>query len=97
MEELRVSWLIDVEVFDRVQFREYQQSLNELVKEFLGEFVNEFSLPEIVEGDWRPRTLLLIYEFRDKASFNRFKNSSQLRDLRYQFNDVANFKSVIMR
>ncbi|MGI6321410.1 MAG: DUF1330 domain-containing protein [Bacteroidales bacterium] len=97
MEELKISWLVDVEVFDRLQFKDYLHGLNELVKEFSGEFVKEFSLPEIVEGDWRPRTLLLIFEFEDKAYFNRFKNSSQLRNLRYQFNDVASFKSVIMR
>jgi uncharacterized protein (DUF1330 family) len=70
--------IADLEVTDPVRYAEYRQQVPATVAAYGGRFLVRGGEHEVVEGDWRPRRLVVV-EFPSLAQARRWYESEEYR------------------
>ncbi len=84
--------LIDAEVYERANFKNYFIKCNEQISNIGGEFIFEGMAPKIIEGDWKPRNTFFIMKWESEEQFNKWWISAEHRALRYEHKDAFDLK-----
>jgi uncharacterized protein (DUF1330 family) len=75
-------YIFDVqEIRDAEKIEEYRQGVSHTVEEYGGRYIVLGGEMQVVEGDWRPRFLVLI-EFPSMAQARLWYDSPEYRDLK---------------
>jgi uncharacterized protein (DUF1330 family) len=72
--------IADVEVHDQNVYAEYRRQVLPLIQKHGGRFIVRGGAFEILEGDWRPRRLVII-EFPDMAALKLWYRSPEYAKL----------------
>lgn len=70
--------IVDLEVTDPARYAEYRQQVPATVAAFGGRFLVRGGEHEVVEGNWRPRRLVVL-EFPSLAQARRWYDSDEYR------------------
>lgn len=70
--------VVDLEITDATGFEEYRRVVPPVIAKYGGRFVVRGRVPEVIEGQWKPKRLTLI-EFPDAARAKEFYNSQEYR------------------
>lgn len=68
--------IVNVDIKDRVAFEDYVRSVPPIVRKFGGEYLAVSDTPEVIEGDWQPRRLVLV-RFPDMKTARSFLNAAE--------------------
>jgi uncharacterized protein (DUF1330 family) len=69
------------EVTDMDKMEEYRRGVSQTVEEYGGRYIVLGGDPQVIEGDWEPRFLVLI-EFPSVAQARLWYDSPEYRDLK---------------
>ncbi len=72
--------IVDIEVIDPEAFKEYQQRVTATFARFGGRFVVRGGAITVLEGDWRPRRLVVV-EFPSLEQANSWYTSREYREI----------------
>jgi uncharacterized protein (DUF1330 family) len=72
--------IADVEVYDQNVYAEYRRQVLPLIQKHGGRFIVRGGAHEVLEGDWRPRRLVII-EFPDMATLKSWYQSPEYAKL----------------
>ena len=70
----------NLEIIDAVKMDEYRALIGPQLRQFGGAY-RAVGQPEVVEGEWQPRSLVLI-EFEDMAALRRWYDSAEYAPLK---------------
>jgi len=65
----------EVEVLDEDSFEQYRSRAQESIEQHGGRYLVRASLPEAAEGNWSPQRRLVIDEFPDMQTLQRWYSS----------------------
>ncbi|HKH52650.1 MAG TPA: DUF1330 domain-containing protein [Mycobacterium sp.] len=65
----------EVEVLDEDSFEQYRRRAQESIEQHGGRYLVRASLPEAAEGNWSPQRRLVIDEFPDMQTLQRWYSS----------------------
>ena len=65
----------EVEVLDEDSFEQYRRRAQESIEQHGGRYLVRASLPEAAEGNWSPQRRLVIDEFPDMQTLQRWFSS----------------------
>ena len=71
--------IVDLEVTDPGRFNEYRQRVPATLAAYGGRFLVRGGAHEVVEGNWRPRRLVVL-EFPSLAQARRWYDSEEYRE-----------------
>ncbi len=72
--------IADVEVYDQNVYAEYRRQVLPLIQQHGGRFIVRGGAHELLEGDWRPRRVVII-EFPDMAALKAWYRSPEYAKL----------------
>ena len=73
--------IYDVDVHDTDTYAEFMKQVKQLVESFGGAYLVRGGVHEVLEGDWRPRRLVL-FEFPDMDAARRLFTSDEYAPLK---------------
>ena len=69
--------LSEVEVLDEDSFEQYRSRAQSSIEQHGGRYLVRASLPEAAEGNWSPQRRLVIVEFPDMDTLQRWYSSEE--------------------
>jgi uncharacterized protein (DUF1330 family) len=85
----------DVEWHDAEQLEKYGQGHSELLAKYGGRILIGSTDVEVVEGDWKPR-IVVIFEFPDRKAFRAWYESSEYAPQLARRRKYADSKVVVV-
>jgi uncharacterized protein (DUF1330 family) len=73
--------IADIEVTDPAGYETYRQGVPATIQRYGGRYLARGGTVEVVEGDWRPRRLVIL-EFPSLAEARRWYGSDEYRELK---------------
>ena len=73
--------IAEVEVKDPETYEEYRRQVASTIEKFDGRFIIRGGATEILEGQWKPRRLVVL-EFPDMDTLKRWYNSDDYQGLK---------------
>lgn len=83
------------EVTDTDKLEEYRRGVSQTVEEYGGRYIVLGGDPQVMEGDWQPRFLVLI-EFPSVAQARLWYDSPEYRDLKALRHAAAKGDAVLV-
>ncbi|PHR30043.1 MAG: D-fructose-6-phosphate amidotransferase [Fluviicola sp.] len=87
--------ILDLEIFDVEKLQEYKNIAPEIIKKFGGKIIVRGGEPNIVEGNWNPKRVVII-EFPSYEIANDWWNSEDYRKATELRNKGANTNAIII-
>ena len=92
---MAVYMIVDIDVKDPSAFERYRAEVPALIRKHGGEYLVRCGDFEVLEGDWRPRRLVL-FRFPDTQSVKAFVNDPEYQPLKALRHRVANTNMVVV-
>jgi uncharacterized protein (DUF1330 family) len=73
--------IVDVNVSDRIKFKQYAYAVQSTVKNFGGRYLCKWGAPETLEGDWGASRIVLV-EFKTAERAKAWYASEEYRPLK---------------
>jgi uncharacterized protein (DUF1330 family) len=87
--------IVNVEVKDRAAYGPYLAAVPALIAKHGGEYLVRGEKPEVLEGTWNPRRVVLL-RFPDQASAMAFMDDPEYRPLKELRHRVASTDMVLV-
>ncbi|MCJ8290552.1 MAG: DUF1330 domain-containing protein [Crocinitomicaceae bacterium] len=87
--------ILDLEIFDEEKLQEYKNIAPEIIKKFGGKIIVRGGEPNIVEGNWKPKRVVII-EFPSYEIANDWWNSDDYRKATELRKKGANTNAIII-
>jgi uncharacterized protein (DUF1330 family) len=83
---MKAYLVLDLEIHDMKGFSQYFEKIPAVIEKHAGEYVAKGEVPVVIEGDWKPETLVVIeFPSRNHAeSFVRDPEAQALFPLRHK-------------
>jgi uncharacterized protein (DUF1330 family) len=88
-------FVIDLDIHDPGGFREYRRRVDALIEKHGGRYLVAAAVPEVLEGQWRPKRLTVI-EFPSNARAKAFYESAEFRSIVHLRLDSARTNLVLV-
>src|SRR5919197_2513693 len=87
--------VLDYTITEREQFRRYAAEALPLIHAYGGRHVLRGLHTEVLEGDWQPQVLIIV-EFADRETAQRFWHSPEFERVRRLRDHAAETRAVLM-
>ncbi len=87
--------IVETDIHDQEQYARYQQATPAAVKANSGRFIARGGEPAVLEGDWRPKRLVIL-EFEDLDAAKRFYASESYQDAKRLRDGAATLRMVAL-
>jgi len=77
---LKTYLILDFTIIDLPAFMEYVEKIPTYLKKHRGKYLVEGVIPEILEGDWHPKTIVVL-EFDTHDNANNFLSDPEVNEL----------------
>lgn len=85
--------IVETDVHDPEQYDRYRAAVPETLASSGGRFIVRGGALSVLEGDWRPKRLVLL-EFDDLDAVKRWYESSEYQDVKRLREDAATLRVV---
>lgn len=68
--------IVNVDIKNSVAFEDYVRNVPAIIRDFGGEYLAVSDAPEVIEGSWRPRRLVLV-RFPDMNAAHAFLDAPE--------------------
>lgn len=87
--------IVDLEIIDPAGFQEYRQRVIETVKKYGGKYIAAADAVETLEGDWRPKRIVMI-QFESMQSARNWIQSPVYREIAPVRHRTARTKMIVV-
>jgi uncharacterized protein (DUF1330 family) len=87
--------IVDIEVTDPIGYEQYKALAGATVEKYGGEYVVRGGAAETLEGDWKPKRLVIL-KFESAARAKEWLNSSEYREPRQMRQRTANSNMIVV-
>ncbi len=87
--------IVDIEVTDPVGYEQYKALAGATVEKYGGEYVVRGGASEVLEGDWRPKRLVIL-KFESVARAKEWLNSPEYREPRKMRHCTAKSNMIVV-
>ncbi|SBT16796.1 hypothetical protein MGA5115_00880 [Marinomonas gallaica] len=77
---MKAYLVLDFEITNLPAFMEYVEKIPEYLRKHAGRYLVEGVTPEILEGDWEPKTIVIL-EFETQDNSNNFLSDPEVKQL----------------
>jgi uncharacterized protein (DUF1330 family) len=87
--------IVDIEITNPAGYEEYKKLAGATVEKYSGEYVVRGGDPENLEGDWRPKRIVIL-RFPDRQRAKAWLNSTEYAEPRKMRHATANSRMIVV-
>ena len=87
--------IVDIEITDPAGYEQYKNLAGTTVEKYGGEYIVRGGEPENLEGDWRPKRIVIL-KFANRERAKAWLNSSDYAEPRKMRHATANTRMIVV-